>query len=607
MKDNTLIYIAGNPELYPIEYYDADTGTYQGAIPGLLSDFAEASGYEIVYYHPGSSDERANLAENIQVDAISAMVTGESFANTEGMLPLFTAETADGRVEYGLAFTPTAPESFVTELTAFIKTRSESAVIGEILAAVDNPPTEAAPLLPVVVGLGVVLCLALAALLAVVQRSIKRSRSMERERYTDPGTALLSQAGFEKAFHETVNEDNRVLYYMICFHFELGHIERVSGPGELTYFQRFVADILRRHAGGNEIISRANNGDFFVLCQDDNISGAQEWALAALEEIKTYTYAGAALNKQDASVGIFPLSARDQDFEHMLYHARQCAISAGRDERGAKICGAENCQICEEERELLSDLERGLKHGEFQLNLQLVVSSDDFSIMGGEVLSRWQHPKRGLLSPDRFIPLLEREGRIDRLDLYNLDKSCAFLQQICQVRKDEFYLACNFSRRSFAQPELISHCREIIERYSFPRRCLIIEITESGLIKSEDAPQMRENIRAIRSLGVQVMFDDFGLGYTTFHDLQEYPMDGLKLDKSLIDNMGTDRGRIIIDGIVRTGHELGLIILAEGVEEQWQVNELKKLNCDLLQGYLFSLPIPASEMLRRVSGTVDTF
>ena len=129
-----------------------------------------------------------------------------------------------------------------------------------------------------------------------------------------------------------------------------------------------------------------------------------------------------------------------------------------------------------------------------------------------------------------------------------------------------------------------------------------MEITESGYINPAEAGQMRANILAVRSLGVQVMLDDFGMGYATFHDLQEFPMDGLKLDKSLVDTIDTEQGKVIVDGIVRTGHKLGLVVLAEGVEEEWQVDALKALNCDLLQGYLFSPPIPASEALRRVAG-----
>lgn len=601
MQENTLIYIAGNPDLYPLEYYDAESETYQGAIPELLADFAEDSGYQIVYYQPGSSDRRETLAQQRQVDAVSGVVTGESFPNTGDMLPLFSTEVEGQTVTYGIALTSVAPDGLAEQLADYAGTRSQAAETGEILHAAENMPVEQNVLLPAVIGLGVALCLALCVLLIALRRSRRNRHAWQQERWVDPSTGLLNRAGIEKAFRETINPSNRSLYYMLCFHFELGHIERMSGPGEILRFHDFAADVLRRHAGENGILFRGSNGDFFVLSQSGNNAAAEQWALDALQEIRTYICAGAPLSRRDVSVGICPLSAAHPDLEHLLFHARQCAIAAARDEAGARFCAADVCRACEEERELLNDLEHGLKNDEFQMNLQFFVSAADFTIMGGEALSRWQHPKKGFLNPERFVPLLEQEGRIDRLDLYNLEKSCAFLQKLNEVREEDFYLSCNFSRSTFAQPMLMKRCRDIIERYHFPRRELIIEVTESGYIKAADAPQMRENILSLRSLGVQVMFDDFGMGYSTFHDLQEYPMDGLKLDKSLVDNMGTERGRVLLDGIVRTGHALGLTVLAEGVEELWQVEQLKHLHCDLLQGYYFSVPLPAQEALRRLT------
>ena len=604
MQDNILIYVAGNPGLYPLEYYDSEAGGYAGAIPELLRAFASGRGYEHVYYEPGPEDNRAHLAENMQVDIISGAVSGEDFENSSGILPLFTAETEEGTVEYGLALTSAAPDGLYEELAAYAAGRSQSAVTGEILAAAaPSERPEAGPsALPALIALALAAAVAIAALLAALRRSRARARAAERELETDSNSGLLNSRGFERAFNATVNDSNHVLYHMVCFHFELGHIERVSGPGEILRFQRFMADVLRRHASGNELMAVGINGDFFSLCRTSSAAEARDWALGALKDMKTYTCAGASLRDSDASVGIFPLSAREHDYSSVLFHARQCAMSAAWEGHSWRICGGDNCRACDDEHELLSDLEHALEFGEFQLHMQFFVSAKDFSITGGEALSRWQHPKKGLLGPDRFIPLLEREGRIERLDFYNLDRACAFLQQLYAEKKGEFFLSCNFSRRSFAQPQLLERCREIICRYDFPRHELIMEITESGYINPAEAGQMRANILAVRSLGVQVMLDDFGMGYATFHDLQEFPMDGLKLDKSLVDTIDTEQGKVIVDGIVRTGHKLGLVVLAEGVEEEWQVDALKALNCDLLQGYLFSLPIPASEALRRVAG-----
>ncbi len=596
---NSLIYVAGNPELYPLEYYDEAAETYRGAIPDLLSAFAQENACELIYYQPGSADSRAEMAENIQVDIISGVVSGERFENLQCTLPLFSAQLGEEYVEYSIAFTSAAPEALINEMEAFVQARSESSITGELLAAVETPPQERSATLPIMIGLGIALCISLALLATTIRKNRTSKRMLEAQRNQDPETGLLNQTGLEKVYHEKVNMNNRVLYYLTCFHFDLNHIERISGPGEIKRLYTFAADTIRRLAMGDAEIAHNGTGDFFILQRNLSADAAYTWASYTLQVLKAYSCAGIRLNKRDVSIGIFPLSARDYDFAQMLYYVRQCAIAAGRDEQGPKVCCAENCRLLEEERELLSDFDQALITDAFKLDLQFFVTVQDFSVAGGEVLSRWIHPKKGLLNPERYIPLLEREGCICRLDFYNLEKTCRILQQIHKAGKEPFSISCNFSRYSFLMPDLIQRFREIVERYDFPREQLIIEITESGFIKPDDAPQMRQNIHSLHLLGVQILLDDFGMGYTTFRELQEYTMNGLKLDKKLIDMIGTEKGRIIVAGIIETGHKLGMQILAEGIEQEWQALELQKLNCDLLQGFFFAKPLPVEEALNR--------
>ena len=127
-----------------------------------------------------------------------------------------------------------------------------------------------------------------------------------------------------------------------------------------------------------------------------------------------------------------------------------------------------------------------------------------------------------------------------------------------------------------------------------------MEITESEQIQQKEEAQLIQNIVAVRNMGAKVMLDDFGMGFSSFRDLQEYPMDGLKLDKSLVDNMDTERGRIILEGLIETGHQLGLTVLAEGVENDQQVKALRQLHCDVFQGFRFAFPIPAAEAKQKL-------
>ena len=140
----------------------------------------------------------------------------------------------------------------------------------------------------------------------------------------------------------------------------------------------------------------------------------------------------------------------------------------------------------------------------------------------------------------------------------------------------------------------------MIQRYSFTRKLLILEVTESQQLNGDETAQMLGNIVAMREFGARVIFDDFGVGFSSFHDLQDCPMDGLKLDKELVDNMWTKTGRIILNALVDAGHQIGMTILAEGVETDEQIEALRRLHCDAFQGFRFSVPLPAEVAQKRI-------
>ena len=308
---------------------------------------------------------------------------------------------------------------WLTDVVAPAATAEEA-----ILAPVESQSAACASAFPALVVVSAALMAALVALGIAVYWLRNSRRALRRALYTDVRTGFLNQEGFRRRFEAKVRADNRASYCVVCFHFILGHIERIGGPGEILRFHRFVADVLHRRAVGNMDIGLSKTGDVFVLRQGKSPLSMRKWALHVLDEIRAYECAGAPLNRRDATVGVFPLASRDCcDCNGALFHARQCAIRAGNEGMYARVCGADKCYACEEERELLSDLERGLEQGEFQLYVQFFVNAEDFSFVGGEALSRWQHPAKGLLNPGRYIPLLEREDRIGRLDMYNLEKA----------------------------------------------------------------------------------------------------------------------------------------------------------------------------------------
>ena len=252
-----------------------------------------------------------------------------------------------------------------------------------------------------------------------------------------------------------------------------------------------------------------------------------------------------------------------------------------------------------EERQLQSSIERAFAKNEFELYIQFYVDAYNFKIVGGEALTRWNHPQKGILMPSVFIPLMEREKTITRLDYYCLKEVCSFLDDLAKENIDTFFVSCNFSRETFAATDFTDNVKKIIDEYTFPRELLILEITESTSVK--DSAQVRKNIIELKEYGVRIALDDFGEGFTSFYDLQKYPIDGIKLDKGLVDYILTPSGISILKAMIQVGHELNMTILAEGVETDEQVKTLQEINCDVIQGFRFFQPLPKWEANKQIA------
>ena len=598
--DGASIYVAGNPELYPMEYYDPESGTYQGAIPDFLRAFARDCGYELRYLQPGPADRRAELAERQQVDLISGCADGSRYAHTDGEpVILFVSGAGGEETAVQLWFTQVSPGRFQADLRGYAARISQEEWIGSILRSAGDVPPRQLPM-----GLlwgGGLLLLALAAALAVCLYRLRRARRRRIQAVqADPETGLGTEEVLRQAFHSLGRNPGRSALCLICFRLDLDRAGYLWGREQAHALLLHGARVLREAAGQADVLIRTGRDDLIVLKRFPNRQDAEEWTRSAVEKLRAFTANGAALRRRDASAGICPLGPEYHELGQALFHARQCALAAGLEESDFRLCGTAQCGSCQERWRLLSDFSGSLQQGDFLLYIQFFVDAHSFRIVGGEALSRWRHPRLGFLSPNRYIPLLEGDGRIRELDCCGLEQACGFLEALCRHPVQDFFLSCNFSRSTFAAPGFVERCTQIMDRYAFPRKLLILEVTETPHLDPEGARQMLRNIVALREYGVRVIFDDFGVGFSSFHDLQDYPMDGLKLDKELVDNMQTERGRILLNALVETGHRLGLTILAEGVEEDYQIETLQKLHCDVLQGFRFCVPLPAAEAGRRI-------
>lgn len=277
-----------------------------------------------------------------------------------------------------------------------------------------------------------------------------------------------------------------------------------------------------------------------------------------------------------------------RDADIALYRAK----GSGRDQF---IIFEEAMQVAANDRlALRTELDAALAGDEFMLLYQPIVDLEDLRVHGVEALIRWNHPTKGMIPPDRFIPTLEDSGQIVEVGRWVLHEACA---QSARWRDagHTMTMSVNVSMRQLESDGLEDDVRAALDAHAIDPELLIIEITESVLMK--DAKATVDRLKRLKALGVRIAIDDFGTGYSSLAYLRQFPVDVLKIDRSFVAEMsGSPDAAALIHTLVELGRTLGLVTLAEGIEEQDQIEGLRSENCDHGQGFLFSRPVPAADI-----------
>lgn len=248
-------------------------------------------------------------------------------------------------------------------------------------------------------------------------------------------------------------------------------------------------------------------------------------------------------------------------------------------------------------------MEASLQHGEFITCMQPKYSLVDESLVGAEVLARWKHPEMGMLSPIFFIPLFEQNGFIEKLDMYMFESTCKMIQKwrkggVTKIPR----ISVNISRATLSRINLVDELKKITEKYEVETDWLEIEITE-GTFES-NTEKIIEIINKFKLVGFYVSIDDFGSGYSSLNILKDMPADIIKIDKEFLsDTFYSEKGKKIINSVIKMSKELNLETLVEGIETKEQAKVLKNMGCDVAQGYYFSKPIKPEEFENMIVST----
>ncbi|HST65965.1 MAG TPA: bifunctional diguanylate cyclase/phosphodiesterase, partial [Mycobacteriales bacterium] len=360
-----------------------------------------------------------------------------------------------------------------------------------------------------------------------------------------------------------------------------------------------LAQRLSATVGPDDVVARLGGDEFAVLVEAAAPGAGLRTARRLLDALGAPVEFAGRTVRVTVSIGVVEQVGGDtgdvlRDADVAMYAAKSAGKACVRQfepaMRRAVVAKAE----------LEADLRHALDRGEFSLRFQPVVDLDSRELRGAEALVRWQHPRRGLLAPDAFIPLAVEVGLIGELDRWVMDEACRLVAG-WQPLRPGFTVSVNVTADRFASTDLVGAVAEALAGTGLPPQCLTLELTETALVADAEATISR--LGALGALGVQVAIDDFGTGYSSLAYLHRLPASILKIDKSFVEGLGTNaESTALVRVIMGLAETFGLRTVAEGVETESQRSLLRALGCTTAQGYLFAPPLEPADLEAMLAG-----
>lgn len=416
--------------------------------------------------------------------------------------------------------------------------------------------------------------------------------------YFDPLTGLpnrrLLQDRAEQALVSAEREGKRVaLLFVDLDHFKtindsLGHS---SGDQLLSKVAQRLLGCVRRM----DTVSRLGGDEFVVLLGEATLEGTSEVARKILEVVACPCQIEQHQLGVTPSLGISLFPQDGGDFETLLKHADTAMYRAKESGRNTYRFFASEMNVAALERlQLENGLRQGLERGEFVLHYQPQINLASGRIIGAEALVRWLHPQTGLVSPGKFIPVAEISGLIVPIGEWVLREACRQNRSWQDAGLPPISIAVNISSVQFRGGQLEESVRSVLADSGLPPEFLELELTE-GIVMG-NADETVDILRRLSATGVKLAIDDFGTGYSSLSYLKRFPIDKLKIDQSFVRDIVSDPDDwAIATAVISLGHSLRLAVIAEGVEHAEQLEMLRIQGCDEVQGYYFSVPLPADE------------
>ncbi len=442
-------------------------------------------------------------------------------------------------------------------------------------------------------------------LLLVARDISKRKQAEERLRhyaFRDELTQLPNRAFMYRRLEEFIERQRQQPGYRFALFFlDLDRFKTVNESLGHSLGDRLLVVIGRRlnnRLKQDDHIARLGGDEFLILSNDIDSPDAAEAMARRLEQALQTPF---TVNGQEiftsASIGIVLAEngrydqpeALLRDADIAMYQAKRCE---GRNRRYAVFNPSMHARAMAD-MEMERDLRRALERNEFLLHYQPIVMLDSGRIKGFEALVRWRHPERGLVPPDRFIPLAEETLLILDLSRFVLTEACCQAVAWMERFAEPPTVNVNLSGRQFINSQIAQETSDLVAQYGCPPSLLNLEITESAILADKD--MALAGMQALHARGFKLSMDDFGTGYSSLSYIHQFPFDYIKIDRSFVSALTEDaRTEAILTAILRLADTLDKQVIAEGIETPEQLATLQRLGCDAGQGYLFSRPVEAA-------------
>lgn len=583
-----VIYMAGMPDPWPLEYYDSQSKSYQGVLPDILEEAAAQSGLGIHYVDPSETDNRLKLAENIQVDAVWTLELSEKELEEAGLRKSnisFVFLDGEEKLNICLAYTESMQEEDLKKLEAGLQGIDDARLENLLLQYAKSAYQEdRKPATYMWISISILLLAVLTLLLYL----IRKRREVIRLAYQDELTGGDNFTAWKQKFSERINDGNREHYAVLFLDAGLETISHIYGYPEservLQIIRDFCEPILDEK---QEAMSRFNEFYYVFFLQYTSVDSIKERIGTIHEGIAE------AVKKQqkryflEPHTGIYRMSGLETEPLKTIQRAEIASEFARNHFLG--------CAVYDEmvERETVTgyamehEAIHGLMHQEFIMYLQPIVEIGSGKIKGAEALVRWQNPGRGLMQPGDFLDVIKRKQLTGKMNMDIFRQGCRFLKEEADKGR-KLDLLFNFTVENVGDEQFAEELNAVARQYGIDRDRIVIQLNQ--MVEMSRSDSFMDTIRRLRGYGFHICLAGLELD-RVFFDFLDCGVDSIKLRHDLIRHVDKPEGKTVIESIMNFCRQLNLKVVCMGVENEAQAKYLESIGCDFATGFYYYYPV----------------